>query len=178
MKKISLLFLITALFYNVLGFYLIFAEQQEQVWITAMEKTDDSHFEVIEVTINPYAYVVDSGFENVNEDIIANNKSYHVFKKRIQDNILKFYCLRNPDAKAYNINLKEIVDNQLFDKESTKDNSTKKMIKSLIKDFISNTSDVLLFKPIVNKVIQLSAEPTSTLLPGYFIIYYLPPNIL
>ena len=69
MKKIASLFLVVTLFYNVLGLYTIFAEQQQQMWVNSMEKTDDSNFEVIEVAINPYAYIVDSGFEYANEDL-------------------------------------------------------------------------------------------------------------
>ena len=61
----------------------------------AMEKIDDSKFEVIKVNINPYAYIVDSGFENVNEDMVVNNKTYHVFKNRIRNNVLELYCLKN-----------------------------------------------------------------------------------
>src|SRR6476660_2969721 len=95
MKKIASLFLIVTLFYNVLGFYMTFAEQQEQVWVNAMEKTDDSNFEVIEIKITPYAYIVDSGFEDANEDFVIENKVYHVFKKRIVNNVLKLYCLKN-----------------------------------------------------------------------------------
>ncbi|RTZ00370.1 hypothetical protein EKL98_15385, partial [Flavobacterium bomense] len=68
MKKIASLFLIVTLFYNVLGFYMMFADQKEQIWVAAMEKNEDSKFEVIEMEINPYAYVVDSGFEYVDDD--------------------------------------------------------------------------------------------------------------
>jgi len=179
MNKIASLFLITALFYNVLGFYRIFAEQQEQVWVAAMEQTDDTNFEIIEVTINPYGYIVDSGFENANEDIVVDNKGYHVFKKRIQDNVLKFYCLRKVD-EMFSTDLKKIVDTHLFDTNSNKENSNKKIIKSFIKDFLPTNSSISLAAVARNTflVTSLSYHPKSALLTGYFTMNYPPPNMV
>ena len=180
MKKIASLFLIAALFYNVLGFYMIFAEQQEQVWVNAMEKTDESHFEIFKVSINPYGYIVDSGFENVNEDIVVKNKSYHVFKKRIQNNVLQFYCLRNTTKLAFSKDLKKIVDSQLFDTDSNKDNSTKKLVKSFIKDFIPNNDPCNLLSGTITVFPDalLSYDPESILRSGYITIHYPPPNMV
>ncbi|TDD99370.1 hypothetical protein [Flavobacterium cellulosilyticum] len=138
MKKFASLFLIVTLFYNVLGFYMMFADQKEQSWVTAMEKTDDSKFEIFEINIKPYAYIVDSGFEEKNEDIIINNTTYHVFKNRIQNNVLKLYCIKNIHKAAINKDLKKIVDSQLFETNSNKENPTKKLLKSFIKDYIPN----------------------------------------
>jgi len=179
MKKLASLFLIAALFYNVLGFYMIFAEQQEQVWVAAMEETEEQNYEVIEFTINPYGYIVDSGFENVNEEIVVGNKSYHVFKKRIQNNVLKFYCLRNSDKKVFSRDFKKIVDNHLFDTNSNKENSNKKIIKSHIKDFISNNLNIILNDATVTYRVAISAyHPQSALLSGHFTINYPPPNMV
>ena len=107
MKKIASLFLIVTLFYNVLGFYITFAEQKEQMWVNAMEKNENQNFEIIEVKITPYAYVVDSGIEEANEDVVIKNKTYHVFKKRIQNNVLKLYCLKNSRNQVLSKDLKK-----------------------------------------------------------------------
>ncbi|MFP9097824.1 hypothetical protein ACLI09_02115 [Flavobacterium sp. RHBU_24] len=179
MKKIASLFLIAALFYNVLGFYMIFAEQREQVWVAAMEKTEEQNFEVIELTINPYGYIVDSGFENANEEIVVGNKSYHVFKKRIQNNVLKFYCLRNSDKKVFSSDFKKIVDSHLFDTDSNKENSSKKIIKSHIKDFIPNNQNIVLNDNFITHPVTISSyHPQSALLSGYFTLNYPPPNMV
>jgi len=155
------------------------AAQQEQLWVSAMEKSEDSNFEVIKVSINPYGYVVDSGFESVNEDVVIENKSYHVFKQRIQNNVLKLYCLRNSGKQAFSNDLKKIVDSQLFDTDSNKENPTKKLIKSFIKDYIPNNPSVLITATIiVYHDTTLSYHPKSTLLSGYFTMNYPPPNMV
>ncbi|QOG00753.1 hypothetical protein [Flavobacterium sp. MDT1-60] len=180
MKRIASLFLIVTLFYNVLGFYIMFAEQQEQVWVNAMEKTDNSNFEIIEVKITPYAYVVDSGIEEVNEDFVINNKTYHVFKKRIQNNVLKLYCLKSSHNEALNKDLKKIVDSQLFDDNSNKENPGKKLMKSFIQDYIpGNTiSFIITSVKLVSPVTLNSYPPQKNLLSGYFTTNYPPPDMV
>lgn len=179
MKKIASLFLIAALFYNALGLYIIFAEQQQQVWVAAMEQTYDSDFEVIEVAINSYGYIDDSGVEDANEDIVVNNKSYHIFKKRIQGNILKLYCLKNSDEKQLSTNLAKVVDGQFFDKDSNKEHSTKKVIKYPKKDCISYNPEILVTTITVApvSVTVVSYPVNSNVLSGYFTLNYPPPNM-
>lgn len=158
---------------------MIFAEQQEQMWVNAMEDTDNSNFEVIEVAIDPYGYVVDSGFDEVNEDVVFENISYHVFKKRIQNNVLKFYCLRNLDQKAFTSEFKKIVNSQLFDNDSSKEHPTKKLIKSFINDYIPNNPGFSIATTIVvYPETILSYHPKSVLLSGYFTLNYPPPNMV
>lgn len=179
MNKIASLFLIAALFYNVLGFYMMIAEQQQQVWVAANEKTCDLNFEVVEVNINPYAYIVDSGFEKVNEDIVIKNVSYHVFKKRIQNNVLKFYCLRQLNKNVISNDFKEIVDCQLYDTNSNKEDSGKKLIKSFSKDFINHNPSILTTNPTAFfPVTVVTYKPQKTLPSGYNTINYPPPNMV
>lgn len=180
MKRIASLFLIVTLFYNVLGFYIMFAEQQEQVWVNAMEQTDNSDFEIIEVKITPYAYVVDSGIEDVNEDFMINNKTYHVFKKRIQNNVLKLYCLKSSHNEALNKDLKKIVDSQLFDTDSNKENPGKKLMKSFIQDYIPGNPIIFISTSIklVSTVTLNSSLPQQNILSGYFTTNYPPPDMV
>ena len=180
MKRIASLFLIVTLFYNVLGFYITFAAQKEQVWVTAMEKSDNSNFEIIEIKINPYAYVVDSGIEEVNEDFVINNKTYHVFKKRIQNNILKLYCLKSSHNEALNKDLKKIVDSQLFDDNSNKENPGKKIMKSFIQDYIPCNPIHFISTSIklVSVVTLNSSLPKQNILSGYFTANYPPPDMV
>jgi hypothetical protein len=179
MKKIAPLFLIVTLFYNVLGFYMMFADQKEQTWVAAMEKNEDSKFEVIEMEINPYAYVVDSGFEYVNDDIVINNKTYHVFKKRIQNNVLKLYCLKNSHYDVISKDLKRIVDDQLFDNTSNKENPTKKLLKSFIKDYIPNKSVSFDFNhKTIGSVRNVIFMPKNSPVSGFLTANYLPPDCI
>lgn len=143
-----------------------------------METNDDSHFETIQVEIDPYGYVVDSGFENANQDIVSDGVSYHVFKKRIQNNVLTLYCLRNLDNEKFDSQLKKVVASQLFDSDSDNDQLDKRLMSSFFKDYIPHAPFAM---PILCKAApttaQLSGNPRSDLLPGYPTTNYLPPNI-
>ena len=85
MKRIATLFLIVTLFYNMIGYYLMFAYQEQQAWVARMEKTSHTDFRVMRLNASLYSFADDTEFEEVNEDVIINNKSYHIFKKQVKD---------------------------------------------------------------------------------------------
>jgi len=157
----------------------VFADQREQTWVSAMEKVDDSKFQIIKMDINPYAYIVDSGFEEVNEDLIINHTVYHVFKSRIQNNVLNLYCLKKTQQTVVNKNLRELVDNQLADANSNKENPTKKLLKSFVKDYIPN--DVAVYElnsKIIFGRILFSVFLRNDLSDGFYNSHYPPPNMV
>lgn len=157
----------------------MFAEQKEQIWINAMAETDDANFKVFEIQIDPYAYVVDSGIEEANENFVIENKVYHVFKKRIQNNVLKLYCLKNSQTEVLSKDLKKIVENQLFDTNSDKEKPSKKLMKSFIKDYIPSDTINLVYTPkLFIAVIIHSYGPKENLLSGYSAVNYSPPDMV
>ncbi|WP_123955352.1 hypothetical protein [Flavobacterium cheongpyeongense] len=179
LKKIATLVLILTFFYNVLGIYLVVNDQKEQSWVNAIENTTDSKFEIFEIKINPYAYIVDSGFEEVNEDVIINHIVYHVFKNRIQNNVLKLYCIKNSHKENLDTGLKRLVDSNLFGESTNKENPTKKTLKSFIKDYIDNpTIEVILNSKIADCVTSIACVPKSDLLSGHFNTNYPPPDMV
>jgi hypothetical protein len=179
MKKLASLFLILTLFYNVLGYYMMFADQKQQTWVSAMEKTDNSKFEVIKVNINPYAYIVDSGFENVNEDVVVKHKTYHVFKKRIQNNVLELYCLKNSQQEVISNDLKDSIDNQLFNSSNSKENPVKKLFKSLLTDYIPNDSFCFdCNQDSIQQNVTNNYLPNPAICPGFYTSNYPPPDFV
>ena len=110
---------------------------------------------------------------------MINNKSYHIFKKRIQNNILSLYYLRNSHQDAISQDLKDIVDNQLFNGSSSKESPMKKLMKSFIKDYIPNNAVCMDFSV---KTALLSIDPIITprqaLDSGYTSISYSPPDFV
>jgi hypothetical protein len=154
----------------------VFADQKEQTWVTAMEKVDESKFQIFEFEINPYAYIVDSGFEEVNEDILINHTVYHVFKNRIQNNVLKLYCLKNTHQDIVNKDLRNVLDNLLVD--NPKENPAKKVLKTFVKDYIS-TDEVIyeLHSQIIFDNVSFSFFLKNDLLDGFSTTHYPPPNV-
>ena len=179
MKRIASLFLLVSLFYNALGYYLMFAYQDEQAWVSAMQKTPDSEFEVIELNATLYSFIEDTDFEYVNENVIIENKSYHIFKKRIQNNILSLYYLRNSYGDVIGKDLKDIVDNQLFDSTPSKNSPIKKLLKTFLQDYIPNTSVCVHFSPNSDVVSEkLTASLNLELNSGYLSTKYTPPEFI
>jgi hypothetical protein len=179
MKRIASLFLLVTLFYNVMGYYLMFAYQEEQAWVSAMEKRQDSEFQVIQLNATLYSFIEDTDFEYVNEDVVINNKSYHIFKKRIQNNILNLYYLRNSHQDVISQDLKDIVDNQLFNGSSSKESPVKKLLKSFLKDYVANTAICMSFSAEVKTTLAVfNKNPKESLLSGHFILPYTPPDFV
>ncbi|SHL99482.1 hypothetical protein SAMN05216269_10249 [Flavobacterium xinjiangense] len=178
MKRIASLFLLATLFYNVLGYYTMFAYQKEQTWVSSMEKIPSSEFQVIRLNASVYSFIEDTDFEYVNENVIIKNKSYHIFKKRIQNNIISLYYLRNSYGDVIGKDLSEIVDNQLFNSTTSKESPAKKLLKTSLPDYIPNTTVCIDFSA---KIDLNSAEPIITpnkeLDSGYLSLSYSPPDV-
>ncbi len=121
-----------------IGYYLMFAYQEQQAWVARMEKTNHTDFRVMKLNASLYTFVEDTEFEDVNEDVIINKKSYHIFKKQIKDNTLHLYYLPNTNENKVSKDLNDIVDSQLFNNGNSKESPVKKILKSFIKDYVDN----------------------------------------
>ena len=80
-----------------IGYYVMFAYKEQQAWVARMENTSRTDFRVLRLNASLYSFAEDTDFEDVNEDVIINNKSYHIFKKQIKNNVLSLYYLPNTD---------------------------------------------------------------------------------
>jgi hypothetical protein len=179
MKRIAILFLLLTLFYNVLGYYLMFDFQKEQTWVASMENSSNAKFKVLKLNASVYTFMDDTDLEEVNENITIGNKSYHVFKKKIQNNILSLYYLPSSEGNTVSKDLKDIVDNQLFNSSSSKENPTKKLLKSFLKDYIANENACFeCNKTLVQKTATLQILPNKAVLSGYFSSNYPPPDFV
>ncbi len=179
MKRIATLFLIVTLFYNVLGYYLMFAYQEEQAWVAAIEKKDNINYQVIQLNASLYSFVEDTEFEYVNENVVIDKKTYHIFKKRIQNNILSLYYLPNSHQESINPDLQNIVDQQLFNGGATKESPLKKLMKSFLKDYIPQATAAIVFSP-ENKATttEIAVSPTPLLIAGYLSVPFSPPDLV
>jgi hypothetical protein len=121
-----------------IGYYLMFAYKEQQAWVARMEKTSHTDFRVMRLNASLYSFADDTEFEEVNEDVIINNKSYHIFKKQVKDNVLSLYYLPNSNENTVSKDLNDIVDSQLFNSGNSKESPVKKLLKSFIKDYIDN----------------------------------------
>ena len=157
----------------------MFAYQKEQTWVSSMEKIPSSEFQEIRLNASVYSFIEDTDFEYVNENVIIKNKSYHIFKKRIQNNVLSLYYLRNSYGDVIGKDLNEIVDNQLFDSTPSKESPAKKLLKSSLPDYIPNNPICIDFLAKANfNSIEPIITPNKELNSGYISLSYSPPDFV
>jgi len=179
MKRIASLFLIATLFYNVLGYYLLFHQQEEQNWVETMKEKTTSEYKVLQLNASIYTFTEDTDFEYVNENVEINNKFYHVFKKRIQNNILYLYYLPNSHQDQISSVLTKIVDQQLFDHSPSKESPTKKLFKTFLTDYVV-TKPIIVQTPCF-QFLNTCAHPqthNSKLLCGHYNVPFSPPDFV
>ena len=183
MKKIAyiLLFstLLVSLFYNALGYRMLFAFDQEQEWVTAMKKIPDPEFKVIHLNASLYTFIEDTELEYVNENIVINNKSYHIFKKQIKNNILNLYYLPNVNSSLSSQEIENIVDCQPFNISNDNKGASKKIVKTFPIDyFIQHPESIGLSNNLDFKSNPLISFSNQKLNCGFINSFYSPPDFI
>ncbi len=176
MKKTASLLLIitlvTSLFYNAVDYYVMMSYQKEQSWIQAMQNAPDSEFKVIKLNATLYTFIEDSEMEQVNENIVINNKVYHIFKKSIKDNIINLYYLGQENQNAIDVSLQNLADSGSDSSQSP----IQKLIKNFAKDYVvSNYKIEVPSSKIASKTISVFENKNPKILEGFFKVPFSPP---
>ena len=183
MKKIAsiLLFtlLVVTLVYNALGYRMLFAFDQEQEWVTAMKKIPNPEFKVIQMNASLYTFAEDTELEYVNENITLNNKSYHIFKKQIKNNILNLYYLPNVNSSLSSEEIENIIDGQLFNSSTENKGASKKIVKTFAIDYFIEKPVFIEFSNKTDfKLIPIISFPKGKLHAGHTPSFYSPPDFI
>ncbi len=177
-STLLLLLLTTTFLYNVVGIHLLLSLQKEQAWISVMQKIPDSEFKVIKMNATLYSFAEDVEMEYVNENVTINTKTYHVFKRKIQDNIISLYYLPNKQDSSTDINLKKLVDNDTFENAPLSKRSVEKIFKSFTKNYVQiNTSTFRLLNVFNSYILQNDFHPHGILHSGYLTRDDSPPDM-
>ena len=138
MKRIVLSFsLLALLLYNALGYYVLFAYEQQQARSLSLSQLSDSDFTVTKMPATLYAHIEDSGFEYVNTEVKIGGKVFDVVKQRILNDTLFMYSLRNFKSENLNRKLNDIVVSQTIEKQNDNTSSPiKNLLKTFIKDYL------------------------------------------
>ena len=86
MKRIATLFLVVTLFYNMIGYYVMFAYKEQQAWVARMENTSRTDFRVLRLNASLYSFAEDTEFEDVNEDVIIAEIHDETFVRFLRTN--------------------------------------------------------------------------------------------
>jgi type II secretory ATPase GspE/PulE/Tfp pilus assembly ATPase PilB-like protein len=147
MKRFASISLLALLLYNAFGYYLLFAYEREQARVMALQDMPESAFQVLKFNLAIYTSVQNTDFEYVNEELLVEGKTYNIVKKRVQNDTLQMFYLRNFRQDELRQNLNEIVENQTLSNHSTDNSPIKQLLKSFIKDYIPQGTFLLLFEP-------------------------------
>ena len=173
MKRLASVFLIASLFYNVIGYYLLFHQKEEHQWVSSMQEKATTEYQVLEVNASIYSFVQDTDFEYVNQNIEINNTYYHVFKKRIKNNILYLYYLPNKHQDKISSELTNLVNQQLFDDSPSKESPAKKLLKTVVTDYLV-TKPLSISTPSTHQIAKVSL--TTFTLPSKPLIFFFSKN--
>lgn len=175
-----LVLLLTATFlYNVIGFHLLFTLQKEHSWVVSMQNIPDSAFRVIKLNATLYTFTEDTEMEYVNENMTINNKVYHIFKRKIQDNIISLYYLPNKQQSTTDINLKKIVDSDHADNAPLSKKSTEKLFKTFLKNYVHHNADAVTFWDGARQfTLKFDFYPQGILHSGYLSRADSPPDLV
>lgn len=176
MKKIASILLIitltTSLLYSALEYYLIVLQEKEQNWVSKIQNAPESNFKVIKLNATLYTFIEDTDIENVNETVVLNHKVYHVFKRKIKDNILNLYYLGDENQTAIDVSLKDLIKENNSDKNS---NPLKKLLKDFSKDYVVHSFEFILKKELFNQKSQFNTE-NQNVFQGFSILNIPPPK--
>lgn len=178
-STLLLLILTTTFLYNVVGFHLLFSLEKEHSWVVAMQNIPDSQFKVIKLNATLYTFTEDTKMEYVNENMTINNKVYHIFKRKIQDNIISLYYLPNKQQSATDINLKKLVDNDAFENAPLSKKPTEKLFKTVIKDYTQHSLNAFIFVyKSKERPLNFDFHPQGILHSGYLFLADSPPDLV
>ena len=153
---------------------MVFAFHKEKKWIESVQDKPESEFKVIKLNATLYSFIEDSEMEKVNQNIVIDNKVYHVFKKRIKDNILNLYYLGDENQNAIDISLKKLVKAQ-SDSDTTT-NPIEKLMKWLSKDYTFASNTLFAFPDFSKTEKENTIDKDQSLLSGHTLKNYIPPK--
>lgn len=175
------IFLLMLLLYNAFGYYGLLAyEMNRSRQIQLMELPEDA-FTIIKIPVALYLHAENTDFEYLNEAITHNEKTYNLIKKRIQNDTLQLYTLRNQQHEQVISQFRNYVKNHIaLEKNTPQNNTTKQMLQSFLKDYIAENIYILVVKPFRDMTLlhRVCVAPSDKLTALHRLIHSPPPENL
>ena len=166
------------MFYNMVSAYMLYNFDKQQKWAAEVSETSQSKFHIIKLNASLYSFVEDSDFEQVNQDVIVGEKSFHVFKKRIKDNVLELYVLNNVNESAMNVKLAKLAKVSFADDSDLSTSPLKKLLKLISFDYIFNKEFTIKNNVAQNLCASLYFNTTHNVKNGHTSLPFSPPKFI
>lgn len=135
LKKIASILLLSVLLFNVVGYFALFAYEQEQAKRMVLQDMPEEAFKIVKVLASTYVHVADTDFDYPDEQFTIEGRTYNLAKKRIHHDTLEIYLLNNVKQDELTAAFKDYIEQNILAK---KDPTSKSPLKSALKDFLKN----------------------------------------
>lgn len=161
MKKFITISLLGLMFYNIMGYYIVYLGMIEDVkeemksMINSLETADK-----IVLLKLPYSNgrVIDTSFNITSDNEFSyQGDMYDVVKNEIHDGYIFIYCINDTKEKYITTQLNNYIQDNITD-EPFRQKKSEGIEKNLIKEFIAKDIFVLGFPPLSTNVIFIPQE--------------------
>lgn len=150
-RPFASIFLLLLLLYNAFGYHALLAYEMNRSRQIQLMELPETAFMVIKIPVALYLHTEDTHFEYLNENISHNGKTYNLIKKRIQNDTLQLYTLRNIRHEQVISQFKNYVKNYIaMEKNIPQNNTNKQMLQSFLKDYIFENNYIFIHQPNQN----------------------------
>ncbi len=182
LKRLAAISFLSLLLFNAFGYYLLFAYEQVQAReevVQSVKNRPESSFKVIKLLVSAYAQIEDREFEYVEGQYQSGGQTYNFVKKRIVNGYLELYCVNNFRQDKLNTQFNDYVKENILNGQDTQNAPTKQMLKTFLKDYISNDIILVVCSPteVTPEFSKITIAPSSALSPAYLSLHSPPPNV-
>lgn len=147
--------------------------------VQTVKDMPESAFKVIKLPISAYVHIEDRDFEYIDGEYQSEGQTYNFVKKRIVNDSLELYCINNFRQDKLAAHFNDYVKENILNGKGTQNQPTKQMLKSFLKEYISNDIILVVSYPteITSECSKINVAPSSTLLSAYLSLHSPPPNM-
>ncbi len=148
MRKTISILLLSVFLYNMLGYQVLFyfrtqAIEHEINRTIDQGAVDESQLRVFKVPV-PLYHQTDQGFERVNGSLEHEGRFYEMVKRKLENDTIYIYCLRNEQKRELVSKLNDHVQTHVVDFESHKPAKPEKPLPALLKEYLPHVQERLL----------------------------------
>ncbi|MEN9609435.1 MAG: hypothetical protein RLZZ628_249 [Bacteroidota bacterium] len=135
LKKVTSILLLSLLLFNVVGYFALFAYEQEQARHIQLQEMPNSAFKLVKILASTYVHLENTAFDYPDEQFTVEGKTYNLAKKRILNDTLEIYLLNNVKQDELTAAFKDYMEQNILTKSLP---THKTPFKIALKDFLKN----------------------------------------
>jgi hypothetical protein len=135
LKKVTSILLLALLLFNVVGYFALFAYEQEQARYMQLQNMPESAFKLVKILASTYVHLENTDFDYPDEQFTVEGKTYNLAKKRVLNDTLEIYLLNNVKQDELTAAFNDYIEQNILTKSLP---THKTPFKIALKDFLKN----------------------------------------